>query len=109
MRGDRDCTLFAFGFLGHALVEARDDAEALAGWSFAPDYQTALFVVAKRAGGLVASGALDPSVAFAALFKAAHKAELVAALGLPLVRDIVTDGVGFGADEPADFWGWRNV
>ena len=91
------------------MVAARNDAEALAGWTFDPDYEAALWVVAKRAGGLMASGALDPSVAFPALFKAAHKAELVAALGLSLVRDIVTDGVGFGADEPADFWGWRNV
>lgn len=109
MRGDRDCALFAYGFLGHALVAARNDAEALAGWTFDPDYQTALSNVSRTAGGLMASGALDPTAAFAALFRSAGRTGIIGTLGLPQALELIFEGMEIGALRPLDPWGWRDV
>ncbi|MBU6408654.1 MAG: hypothetical protein KGS44_16255 [Alphaproteobacteria bacterium] len=97
---------FAYGYLAHALVSARDDAEAAAGWSFEPDFEAALWAVARNAGGLVASGALDEEAALVELFAGAHKTGILAALGVSVVSDIIAEGVKSGKRDRCDFWGF---
>jgi hypothetical protein len=97
---------FIAGYLGHALVAARDDAERLAGWSFEPDFEAALWAVARNAGGLVASGALDETAAFAELFACARQTGLLAVLGVGEVSEIIVAGVIAGTNDPADWWGY---
>jgi hypothetical protein len=97
---------FAYGYLANALVSARDDAEKVAGWSYPPDHNTTLFVVAKRAGGLVASGALDEAVAIIELFACAHRTGLLAAIGVGEASGIIANGLIAGTNTPADWWGY---
>ena len=97
---------FACGYLAHALVSARDDAEAAAGWSFEPDFEAALWAVARNAGGLVASGALDEAVAFAELFACAQRTGLLAALGVGEASEVIAKGLIAGTTDPADWWGY---
>jgi hypothetical protein len=100
---------FAAGYVAHALVSARDDAEAAAGWSFEPDFEAALWAVARNAGGLVASGVLDEAAAFFELFACARQTGMLAALGVTEASEVIAEGVKSGKRDRCDWWGFLNA
>ena len=100
---------FTSGWISSEMKRARDEVEASAGWTFAPDYSSALASVAANAGSLVAGRSVEFDDAHYALRHSARYTGLIAMLGLREALDIIGDGLDSGARYPADFWGWRDV